>query len=221
MKKRAVIISGGSLDFHVVNEQLEKKSENEQTYIIGVDKGIEFLYTHQITADYLVGDFDSIDKDIMESYKQSGDIPIREYNPVKDASDTEMAVRLALELQCDSMVILGATGSRIDHMWANVQVLAIPFASQIEAEIIDGVNRICLIPGEMTREKVEAYGSYFSVFSLGGAVEGLTIEGAKYSLTNHKLLPFDSLSVSNQIIEERLTIRYQSGVLIYMESKDA
>ena len=44
---------------------------------------------------------------------------------VKDASDTEIALRLCLDLGRKNILILGATGNRIDHIWANVQCLKI------------------------------------------------------------------------------------------------
>lgn len=216
MKKRAVIVSGGTLEIEVVQEQIQPGD-----FIIGVDRGVEFLDTHSIEVDYIVGDFDSVNPEVIQKYKERNTIPIREFNPVKDASDTEIAVRLAMELGYEELIILGATGTRVDHMWANIQVLAIPFAKDVKAEIIDGVNRIQLVKSPVILNRTAAYGPYFSVFSLGGAVEDLTILGAKYSLSNHRLLPYDSLSVSNQFVEETLEITYAQGILILMESKEA
>lgn len=215
MKKRAVIFSGGTIEKRVVLEQ-----SKPDDFIIGVDKGIEFLDANGIEPHYLVGDFDSICPDLLDKYKRQSKIPIRAFDPVKDASDTEIAVRLAMELGCEELILFGATGTRIDHMWANIQVLMIPFEKNIEAKIIDGVNRISLIRSGIKLAKSEAYGMYFSVFSLGGAVTGLTIAGAKYPLRNHTLQPFDSLSVSNQFVEDEVTIKYQSGTLILMESRE-
>ena len=51
---------------------------------------------------------------------QKTEIPIREFKPEKDASDTEIGLRLALELGCDDIILLGATGTRVDHLWGNV-----------------------------------------------------------------------------------------------------
>lgn len=216
MKKRAVIVSGGTLELDVIQAQIQPTD-----YIIGVDRGIEFLDKHQIPMDYLVGDFDSVAPEVINRYKLENQIPIREFNPVKDASDTEIAVRLAIELGYKELLILGATGSRMDHVWANIQVLAIPFAEGVKAEIVDGVNRIRLIEKDMVIAREEFYGTYFSVFALGGKVEGLTIEGAKYPLDNHELMPYDSLSVSNQIQGEKVHITHKRGYLLLMESKDA
>lgn len=216
MSKRAVIVSGGTLEIEVVKAQIQKND-----FIIGVDRGVEFLDENKIEPNYIVGDFDSISEEVIRKYKAQTEIPIREFNPVKDASDTEIAVRLAMELGIEELIILGATGSRLDHVLANIQVLSMPFKKGINAYIIDGVNRIRLVDTEFCMKKSEAYGPYFSVFSLGGAVEELSIEGAKYPLKNHRLEPYDSLSVSNEFIREELKISYKSGTLIVIESKEA
>ncbi len=215
MKTRAIIVSGGMLEPEFVLDELSKGG-----FVIGVDRGLEFLHRHQVEVDYIVGDFDSVSPEVIAQYKQLKNIPIREFNPIKDASDTEIAVRLAIELGYQEITILGATGSRIDHMWANVQVLAIPYELGVQAEIVDSLNRIRLIHHSFLADISQLYGTYFSVFSLGGAVDGLTISGAKYPLENHTLLPYDSLSVSNQCVDKQLMIIYESGTLILMESKE-
>ena len=54
MSKRIVIISGGELNEEFVLSILEKE---ENQYVIGVDRGMEFLCRHQILPNYIVGDF--------------------------------------------------------------------------------------------------------------------------------------------------------------------
>lgn len=218
MNKKIVIISGGELEEEFVLSILEKE---ENQYVIGVDKGMEFLYSHQILPNYIVGDFDSVKKEIGDYYRNETDVPIREFNPVKDASDTEHAIRLAMMLGCEEMLLLGATGGRIDHLWANVQSLYIPFRAGIDAKIIDRQNRIRLIGEETVLRKDEAYGTYFSVFPLGQEIFEFNITGAKYPLHNHTLTPYDSLCVSNQIEDEEAVISFLSGVVILMETKDS
>lgn len=218
MSKKAVIISGGTLYEDLVLETIQ---EEDSPCIIGVDKGVEFLYKHKIVPSYIVGDFDSLSEKIVEYYKNETHVSVREYNPVKDASDTEIAVRLAITLGCEKMVILGATGNRVDHLWANIQTLMIPFKAKVEAVILDPMNRIRLIGGETHLKKEEAFGTYFSVFPLGGTVYELNIKGAKYPLADHTLTPYDSLCVSNQIEEDEVVIDFSSGVVILMETRDA
>ena len=95
MSKKTVIVSGGMLEEEFVLPIL--KSE-ETEFIIGVDKGLEFLYEHDIKPDYIVGDFDSVSRELVDYYREELNVPIREFNPVKDASDTEIALRLCLDL---------------------------------------------------------------------------------------------------------------------------
>lgn len=216
MNKKIVIVSGGEL-----NEEFTLSVLREEAgCVIGVDRGMEFLYHHQIMPSYIVGDFDSVDQTIATYYRDETDVPIREFNPVKDASDTEIAIRLAMTLWCKEMIILGATGGRIDHLWANIQSLAIPFQAGVEAQILDPQNRIRLIDGDTVIKKDEAYGPFFSVFPLGAEVYHFNIEGAKYPLTDHTLSPYDSLCVSNQWLEDEVKISFMNGIVILMETKD-
>ena len=158
MSKRSVIISGGDLDEELTLSVLE---EQKDRCVIGVDKGVEFLYYHQIMPDYIVGDFDSTKEEIRDYYKNETNVPIREYNPVKDASDTEIAIRLAMTLGYKELIILGATGGRVDHLWANVQSLAIPFKAGIDAKIMDRQNCISIIGGGETHLKTGRIFLYF------------------------------------------------------------
>ena len=216
MNKKIVIVSGGEL-----NEEFTLSVLREEAgCVIGVDRGMEFLYHHQIMPSYIVGDFDSVDQTIATYYRDETDVPIREFNPVKDASDTEIAIRLAMTLGCKEMIILGATGGRIDHLWANIQSLAIPFQAGVEAQILDPQNRIRLIDGDTVITKDEASGPFFSVFPLGAEVYHFNIAGAKYPHTDHTLSPYDSLCVSNQWLEDEVKISFMNGIVILMETKD-
>ena len=58
-----------------------------------------------------------------------------------------------------------------------------------------------------------------SLFAFGGAVEGLSIAGAEYTLENYRLLPADPLCVSNTALEG-CTIRFTSGTLLLYRSRD-
>lgn len=220
MSKRCVIISGGELDEELTLSVLKQQKDR---CVIGVDKGVEFLYYHQIMPDYIVGDFDSTREEIRDYYKNETNVPIREYNPVKDASDTEIAIRLAMTLGAKEMIILGATGSRIDHLWANIQSLSIPFKAGVDAKIMDRQNLISIIgEGETHLRSSEAYGTYFSVFPMGDEIFGFNIKGAKYPLRNHTLKPCNSLCVSNEIAEgsDEAVISFPSGRVILMQTRD-
>ena len=100
-----------------------------------------------------MGDFDSVPRKLVEYYREELDVPVREFNPVKDASDTEIALRLCLGLNRKKIVILGATGNRIDHLWANVQCLQIALEAGADACIMDAHNKIRLLDKNCYIEK--------------------------------------------------------------------
>ena len=217
MNKKCVIVSGGLIDFPFALKEIEKIKPK---VIIGVDHGLTFLYENNIVPTYIVGDFDSIDQGIIEYYKKNTNIPIREFNPIKDASDTEIAVKLAIEIGVDEIWILGGTGTRLDHVMANIQMLKNALDAKIQAYILDPWNRISLVRKEVTLHKETAYGTYFSVFPLGGILEDFTIEGAKYPLHSYTLSPYDSRCVSNEFLEDKVKITFPEGTLILMETRD-
>ena len=217
MNKTGAIISGGTIDRDFAFKQLEQLNPE---ILIGVDKGLAFLYENQVVPTHIVGDFDSVDGKIVEHYRKHTQIPIRQFDPVKDATDTEIAVRLAIELGVKELWILGATGSRLDHVWGNVQTLTVAHNAGVKACILDAHNRISLIEREGRLSGKEAFGTYFSVFPLGGTIEEFSIQGAKYPLTNHTLSPYDSLCVSNEIQDDEVKITFPEGLIVLMETRE-
>ncbi len=62
-----VIVSGGEIHLDLLKNVYETKTTN---FIIAVDKGLEALHTLHIMPNHIVGDFDSIDKTILEYYQK-------------------------------------------------------------------------------------------------------------------------------------------------------
>lgn len=212
-----VIVSGGYIEEGFVEEIL---SQHEGANVIGVDKGMEYLYHHGIMPQYIVGDFDSVDQEVIHYYRTETKVAIREYNPIKDATDTENAIRLAMTLGSKEIYILGATGGRIDHLWANIQTLSVACKANVKAYILDKRNKIMVIDKPCTLKKSEAYGKYLSIFSLDGEIFEFNLKGTKWPLEHHTLKPLDSLTVSNQFQSEEVEIDFPSGLLVVMETRD-
>lgn len=212
-----VIISGGQIEEGFVEEIL---AQHEDAHVVGVDKGMEYLYHHNILPHYIVGDFDSVDQEVIQYYRTETNVAIREYNPIKDATDTENAIRLSITLGSKEIYILGATGGRVDHLWANIQTLSIACKANVKAYILDKRNKIMVIDKPCVLKRSEAYGKYLSVFSLSGEIYEFSLKGTKWSLEHHTLRPMDSLTVSNQFQSEEVEIDFSSGLLVVMETKD-
>ena len=83
---KTLIVSGGNVDILFLKELLKEKYD----CIIAVDKGIEALHELNIKPSYIVGDFDSVNKDIVNIYRNEN-IQIQQHNPEKDYTDKEYA----------------------------------------------------------------------------------------------------------------------------------
>lgn len=213
---KILLVAGGTMEPESSIQFINKWQPDK---IIGIDRGMEFLYEQNLTPDLLVGDFDSACIETKEHYKELG-IPIRQYIPEKDATDMEIGVRAALKMGAEEIAVLGATGTRIDHMLGNIQVLMIPLQKGVEAYLLDAHNRIRLLSGGRILKREQMFGKYISFLPLTTKVEGLTLTGFKYPLEQYTMTSDNSLGISNEIIAEKAEVSFQKGILIMIEADD-
>lgn len=213
---KTLIVSGGNIEKDCLIKIYET---NKFDHIIASDRGLETLDKYNIIPNYIIGDFDSIDRKILNKYINNKDIIIKKLNPEKDYTDTHMALKLAIELKSTDITIFGAIGTRIDHTIANIHILKETLEKGIECRIVDNRNEIQLINKKVILKKDNNY-KYISLIPLTTKVEGVTLKGFKYSLTNANLNIGHSIGVSNEQINENATIDLKSGILILIKSKD-
>lgn len=189
--------------------------------IIGVDKGLEFCYRNHVIPDWILGDFDSISKEVIDWYREQQEIPIRQYKPEKDDTDTRLGMELALKLGSDKIFLLGATGGRLDHYMGNLQSLLITARKEKEGWILDEQNAITVRKaGKICIHKEEQFGKYVSFFSMGDEVTGLSLTGFQYPLDGYTLKNSDGIAVSNQLSDDCGIIELETGYLMMVLSKD-
>lgn len=219
-----LIITGGHLELDFAKDYCEQLSYDK---VFAVDRGLEYVDALGLRPDYILGDFDSVDKTLLTSYQKqidSGSLDaIIEYHPVKkDAADTELAVLKAIEDGVGCITILGATGIRLDHVLANIGLLSLVSEKNVDCQIVDSCNRIRLLTGSThcCIKKAEQYGDYLSFIPLTPIVKGLTLSGVMYPLNDRTVYQSSSLTVSNQITEEEAHISMEEGELLVIESRD-
>lgn len=76
----------------------------EDDYVIAIDGGYDIAQKNHIGVDLLMGDFDSV------STKLPDDIETIHFNPEKDFTDLELALKKSVELGMESVLILGGIG---------------------------------------------------------------------------------------------------------------
>ena len=210
-----LIVTGGEIYKNFLKKHLKI---NKYDIIIAVDKGLETLDILNINPNYVVGDFDSIDKTILRKYENT-QIEIIKLNPEKDLTDTHSAINLAIGLKSKKIIIIGAIGTRLDHTIANIHILKLAIDKGINIKIINETNEITLINNSIKIYKDQNY-KYISLIPLTTTVENITLKGFKYPLTKRTLYIGDSLGISNEQLQQEGEIQLEKGILILIRSKD-
>jgi len=210
------VITGGSIDL----EYLQGQRLEEASFLICADHGLEAADALGLTPDLLVGDFDSVDTCVLERYLSQAQTEVVRFNPEKDATDTELALKFAVQRGSDEIRIYGGFGTRLDHTLANIALLKQLADQDIPAVLCDPLNQIRMICKNLIICKDKAFGMYVSLLPYGGAARGVTLRGFRYPLEHAIMEPGSSLGISNEIIDEEAVIEIEKGYLLVMESRD-
>lgn len=212
------VIAGGSIDDKFALRCIKRASGAK---IIAADAGMEFLYRNRIVPDVIVGDFDSVDGEAFSWFDGQEGIDWRRLNPQKDDTDTEAAVHAAMELGAERVTILGGTGSRLDHVLGNIELLGIGLKQGVPMELVDANNRIRMADKSLTIRREEQFGHYISLIPYTVQVEHVTLRGMKYPLSDYCLKGFCTIGISNEITGPEAEILFDGGILLVVESQDA
>lgn len=216
---KAVALLGGPQE----NWPQDLKEKLAKTDLIfGVDRGSLLLEELGIIPDVAIGDFDSLKSNELAKIEKSV-ADIRYSNPVKDLTDSELMIKVALEeYQVDELTIFGATGGRIDHFLVNLLMILNPkmrkFALKIN--IVDKQNYVKFFPaGKFIVEKKPQY-PYFGVAAIS-SVKNLKIQNARYDLSNYSG-DYPRVFSSNEFLKNRdnFTLSLEKGFVSVIYSKD-
>lgn len=237
--KHCVIIAGGEFDAEFASSYIKKKYglQGPELFVLadhgldGMDK-LKAMNPEMQAELILVGDYDSVEPKRLQIYEKAG-IQILRYPAEKNYTDSHLALYTAMEAGATEITILGATGTRLDHVLANLGLLQICLEKGIEAELTDSHNRIHMIKTGMLLERTTQFGKYVSLIPYTDSVTGITLRGMKYPLSDFTLHTGihwedgDSITdhgvsrgISNEIKDEQAEITIRSGLLLVIESRD-
>ena len=213
-ENRWIIVSGGRFDEAVLREEMQKPFCG----LIACDSGLTGLLKAGILPSVMIGDFDSVPESVLAFFRKQ-QVPEIRLNPVKDATDTEEAVFLAEKKGAGEVVLLGATGTRLDHVHANVELLYALEERGIDASLRDAYNTVRVINHAVTLKKDEMRGDYFSLYPFFREA-CVSVSGAGYPLKKAVLSRGNSLGTSNYVSENVCHIEIHKGPLLLIESRD-
>ena len=152
--------------------------------IFAVDKGLEVCHTLGLPVKCIIGDFDSVAPDILALYPESS---IHRFSANKDASDTELALSLALEevkkQDIEEIIFLNASEGRPDHYMFNISLL---FRAPGTIKLIHPTGILWALKTRWEHEINIPRNTIFSLIPLSPC-QGVTVNNVKYPLSNADL----------------------------------
>ncbi|MEG0805847.1 MAG: thiamine diphosphokinase [Lachnospiraceae bacterium] len=215
---RTLIVTGGAIQDAFALDYLRQE---EFSLKIAVDHGADFFYRNKICPDYVVGDFDSASERAITAFSQMDGVTVLSYPSEKNETDTEIGIGIAIEKKSTEVVILGATGTRMDHVLGNIHLLGRFMKEKIKACLVDEFNRIQVVDQPVILNRSSQFGDYVSILAFSPEVKEITLTGFKYPLSKYNLSCFLPIGISNEIMEETAEIYFTEGILLVTESKDS
>jgi thiamine pyrophosphokinase len=208
-----LIVSNGSIKDIELIKQIAQRTD----FIICADGGIKHLFKANILPDLVIGDLDSISEDErLEISKRN--IKVLKYPTKKDKTDTELAIDYAIENDAEEILLLGATGTRLDHTIANIMILFRLLRLGIKGCIIDSHNEVYIVDSELELQQKED--TYVSIIPLMNDAIGVTLKGFEYETENKDFKMSSTLGISNRIIYEKGYINIKKGPCLVIRSRD-
>ncbi len=176
-------------------------SPGKDDLVIAADGGYRYLKDAGVRCDLLMGDLDSLPTNT------EIDAETKRFNPIKDDTDTMLAVRHGLAAGYRKFLLYGMFGGRFDHTVGTLQTIA--FLTKQGAhgyafeESADGCHAsyITGIYNDSRSFSPDAAG-YLSLIAWGGEARGVTLEHLKYPLDNATLYPDIALGISNEFLSD-------------------
>ncbi len=205
---KAYIYVGGEIFADSIYE-----SPKKDDLCIAADSGYLNAMRLGAHADILVGDMDSLG-----ATSVSKEVEVIKLPPEKDATDTQIAVEIALKKGAREIVIIGGLSGRLDHTLSNLAILEDMEKIGVHAVILDGKNRIRFMKSSSTLIGRSEY-NYISLIAADEKVKGVSIEGCKYPLKNSTVERKFQYAVSNEIVGNCALISVKKGGVFIVESK--
>lgn len=211
--KVCIILNGEIKNYDKTKEIINREKYD---YIIGADGGCNHLYKMDIIPQYIIGDLDSIDKELVCYYKNKS-VSFKTYPSHKDETDSEICVYLAKELKAKKIDFYGALGGRIDHTLANIGLMHYARQKDMKPRIITSEEEITTIKNEEIILHGKK-GDVISIIPIMTDANNITLKNLEYPLNNAKMSYLSSLGISNVMLSDECSIRIEDGYALIIRN---
>lgn len=206
-----IVFAGGTIQSGVAVDQ----ALSRDGLVIAADSGARTALELGYVPTLVVGDFDSLDQETHQQLQRLGSrflsAPVE-----KDETDTELAIRTALEQGATQITLLGALGgARFDHSIANIFLLA---SFDVPIELVDGSTRSWQLRGPGETAIAGKKGDLLSLFPLSSDARGICTEDLYYPLRGETLYLGKARGISNVLLGSQARVSLDDGLLLLMHT---
>lgn len=205
---KAFIYAGGTVFANGVGEAPEPSD-----LTIAADAGWQNAQRLGITPRLLVGDFDSLGEPNVPAGTEVIRVPAE-----KDDSDTQLAVRLALERGATDITLIAGLSGRLDHTLSTLAILEDLEQKKVRAILTDGHNRVRFLRAGSLLLPRDSRFRYLSLVVATDRARGVSLDGCKYPLRNATLCRRNQYAISNEITGVAALIAVRRGAVYVIES---
>jgi thiamine pyrophosphokinase len=187
--------------------------------VIAADGGARHAPALGLDIDRLVGDLDSLTPAQHAELKRRGAAIIQRPSD-KDETDLELALLDAQRSGIERVLLLGATGGRLDMTMANVGLLLHPALRDLSIQLWSAADTAWLLlpPGGPVLGDV---GDRVSLIPFGGEARGVTTHGLAFPLDAETLPIGPARGISNRVVRSGPRIELVAGALLVVHSPGA
>ena len=209
MEKRYVIFLNGEYKY---SQEFMDKLVSENAVCFCADGGANFAFKYGKMLEVIVGDLDSVEKNVLEYYK-SKNVLIKKFPKDKDFTDFELILEEIYKINknknyTEKIFVVGGLGKRLDMTLSNLFIMEkyknLVFLHENE-EIFYAEKSFVL------KNKKECE---FSIIPISEKVEKLTLKGFKFETDKLDVKRESSRLVSNVICRDEASVEFESGKLI-------
>lgn len=175
-------------------------------FVIAADGGYRYLSAYSVNADIVVGDFDSLGKP-----PEHPNVVL--LNREKDETDLYEAAKIGIEKGYKDFYFYGATGGRLDHTIANIQLINELANLGLRGVLVGHGEELTVIKNSFLDFAAGRKGR-ISVFSLCETSYGVTLQGLKYPLTDYTMTSRFPIGVSNEFTGAKAKVEVKNGELL-------
>lgn len=172
--------------------------------LICADGGANTAFKCDLIPDYIIGDLDSIKPEIYDYfYDKCEIIQIAQQND----TDVEKCLKFAVKKKFNDVILLGATGDRLDHSFCNLGIV-LKYFDKLQIRIIHQRSLLCAYKGSVTLQTVP--GETISLYGFDAKTKFISA-GLQYPLKNFSLQFGIKESTSNIALGKEVKLRIKGG----------